>query len=197
MSHWDWMEDARAGIALLRRINSGDESAFREIEPLLKRIDDRDARHQAKQREKLARREKRAKIGRKNSGQFEIAPSHEGGVGFPASGIVLLRKDKVRLVWRSGGKYWSGIGTTSYAPADLDILEPSGWGVKSTSITDNHGRSLHGKRDLDNRLTVNLILKYRAAINKVFGENAAELVAAGGLKHTVVLGDTKSKRRES
>ena len=40
----------------------------------------------------------------------EIAPEREGGVDYGAKGKVLFRYGKVRVIWRSGGSVWAGIG---------------------------------------------------------------------------------------
>lgn len=186
MSAWDYLQDARASIALLRRLDAGDESAYKEIEPLLKLIDDRDAKHRAEYAAKQERREKRSAIGRKNSGQFQIAPSCENGVDHSASGIVLLQHtDGHRLVWRSGGCYTSG-QSRNYAPAELEIIRPY----------DDHNRvpmhltnNFNNPRSNESRLSTALIMKYREKIDAVFGEGAAE--RASKLKSTIVIGKIK------
>lgn len=188
MSHWDYLKDAKAGIALLRRLDNGDESAYKEIEPLLKRIDDRDAAHVKADQEKRERSAKRRQGDRKLSGKFTLAPSSENGVNYSASGIVLLQKGETRLVWRSGGNYWSGI-RQAYAPADLEILYPhDGYSlnqVRSTDLTSHHSRKLDGDRTYVAKLSKKLVMEHAAKIDEVFGAGAAERAAE--LKGTVTL----------
>lgn len=180
MSSWDYLQDARAGIALLRRIEAGDETAFREIEPLLKRLDDRDAKHRTAEQEKLERSARRRQGDRKLSGRFKIAPSNDGGIAHSASGIILIEKGGTWLVWRSGGNYWSG-RQQHYGAAELEIRWPS---VNSQNrmpgrLTDNFNSGVPCK------LSKALVLKYTDRIDEVFGAGAA--AQAAELKGTVIL----------
>lgn len=188
MSHFDYLRDARSAIALLRRLDAGDEAAYKEIEPLIKRIDERDGKRRVTEEAKQAARVKRSTSGRKNSGAFEIAPASEAGVDYGATGLILLRKGPVRLVWRSGSKYFSGIGRQAYAPADLDIMTPpvgkhGRWVCED--LTKHHKSKLEGERVGIVRLTKALVLSHRQRIDEVFGPGAAERAAE--LKQTVIL----------
>lgn len=180
-------------ISLLRRIDAGDEKAYAEVADFLKRVDEEndeirkrldaeDRAREKRERDREAAR-KRSRIG---SGKFEIAPSHEKGCDYGAEGIVLLRNKTHRLVWRNGSKYWSGIGSSSYAPADLSIMLPSGHGTQTVELTENHMKALRGKDySATRRLSAKVVLMFRKQIDVVFGEGAAE--RASKLEGTVVL----------
>lgn len=185
MSHSDYLHDASDAIDLLRRIDRGDEAAFREIRPLLDRMDGREARRLTLESEQRDRSAKRKAAMRLHSGRFEIAKAYEDGVSYCAAGIVLLRNSTHRLVWRSGGTYFSGRGTRNYAPADLDILGPrrGGW-PNTTGLTLNHR---HGTTC---RLSRELVIKHAQAIDAVFGEGSA--VQAAKLERTVVVPDPEN-----
>lgn len=170
-----------AAIELLRRIHSGDEAAFREIEPLLAEIDKYGAARKKEREDKAERRSKKMLGGRKNSGRFEIARQIENGVDHSASGIVLIRKGDMRLVWRSGGNYFSGRGQQSYAPAELELMKPDG---RSGKITDNWRKS-HDGRETESHLSKALLLKYEAKIDAVFGAGATRKAAL--INRTLVL----------
>lgn len=170
------MIDGRNAVRILRRILAGEEKAWIEGEALVKAIDERDEKFKKEQEELQAKRDKRAKSGRMNSGKFEIAPRVEGGVDYSAAGIVLARKGELRLVWRSGGSYFSGRGRTAYAPAELEVL---GLDRTSTSLTNHFNK---GKAQ---RLTPALIRQYRAQIDKYFGPGTSKKVEP--LEATVVL----------
>lgn len=53
----------------------------------------------------------------------EIAPDREGGIDFGAKGKVLFKYGKIRVVWRSGGSCWAGVGMErSTFHAQLEII---------------------------------------------------------------------------
>ncbi len=187
MRDYQWLKDAAIGIDLLRRIESGDEAAFKEINPLLARIDKRATDGVAAESAAAQRRAKRLKSDRKLSGKFQIAPACENGVDHSASGIVLLQhSDGHRLVWRSGGYYTSG-QSRNYAPADLEIFRPK---RKMQPCMPKHlTNNLNNSRSEESRLSKRLVLKYRDEIDAIFGEGAAE--RAAGLTGTIVVGELK------
>lgn len=189
---WEWLEDAGKAIELLRRIDNGDEKAYAEIEPLLKKLDKREADKRQEEERVQQAKVKRATTGRKNSGLFEIAGRHEEGVDHGADGIVLLRKGKMRLVWRYASHYWSSMmEPNAYAPPDLEVLYPKeeranrGNSYLPGQITDYHRQKLAGKDIGRVRLTSALILEHASKIDKVFGKGSA--AHAAELKKTVVL----------
>lgn len=174
----------RVALKLLRRVNDGDETALKEVEAFINALDEKDV-WAAQQRAALrARSEKRRTSGRKNSGRFEIAPANEGGIAWSASGIVLLKKDGIRLVWRSGGNYWSS-RTQSYGPAELTIIYPTPKRGHATykDVTDNFTLAHKGGK-VESRLSRALIEKYAPKIDEVFGPGAAAKIS---LKHTIEL----------
>jgi len=180
-------------IALLRRMaksTSRPDVARAEARELLADIDKANAEFRSQRKDAQERREKRAKGGRKGSGKFEIAPANEGGCNHGATGIVLMRKGALRLVWRSGSKYFSGIGSQSYAPADLEILVPRE--TVPERVTEFHARSLRGEK-VTARLTGALILEHREQIDAAFGKGTA--AQAAELKGTVLLPETAVKGR--
>lgn len=170
-------ERGAKALELLRRLLDGDEKAWIEGEEFLKKVDEQHSAAEKTRADKEARKKKRQTSGRKASGLFDIAPRVEHGVDYSADGIVLLRRGDLRLVWRSGGKYFSGIGQQGYGPAELEILFPDR--CMSTTLTDHH------RNNKSQRLSRALVLHYEKEIDEVFGEGAAKQAAK--LKGTVRL----------
>lgn len=52
-------------------------------------------------------------------------PRHENGVDFGRVRHVLAKHGDREVWWTPGGKYWSGIGMQSYAPASLELVDMS------------------------------------------------------------------------
>lgn len=53
----------------------------------------------------------------------EIAPRLDDGVDHSAAGRVLVRAGHLRLVWRPGRTYYSGmLNPKAYAPAELEVI---------------------------------------------------------------------------
>lgn len=170
-------------IRLLTAINEGDDSVMPEIYTFLKTVKARQEAEALATSGKQVRQEKRKKGGRKNSGAFEIAPRYEGGCDYSSSGLVLARNGDLRLVWRSGAKFWADQMTGyTYTPGDLEVLNAKG--RTSAHITNNH-RSPGTK---DTRLSKALILRYAEKIDALFGPGTAEKVAP--LKATLLLDST-------
>lgn len=166
-------------IAILRAIDAGDESAFNRIAPLLARIDGAAKRHQATQEAATLRRTERSKRGRKHSGKFEIAKQLEDGCDHSTTGIVLLRHAGTghRLVWRSGAKFQSGIGQTSYGEAHLQILIPG--------KTMPRQLEWRPREAAPARLSKALLSHFAVAIDEVFGKGAT--VSALALERTIIV----------
>lgn len=180
---FDYKRDLSAAIKLLKRVNEGDDSVFKDIHPFLEVIRRRDEELAAARNAKETRRETRAKTGRKHSGLFEISPRYDKGSDFGAEGIVLARKGQLTLVWRYGSTYWASMFEPRvYAPGDLEV---HGEGVNRSAdyrnLTNNH-RTPNTK---DTRLTKALILRYADQINKVFDLAIADEIAK--LKKTVII----------
>lgn len=175
----DYLKDRKEALAMLRRIDDGDDSVLEAIRPFLKRIDARDSEEDARIAAKADAKRRRQSGGRMNSGNFEVEPRMMDGVDYGATGLVLARCGGIRLVWRSGSKYYSGIGVWRYAPACLEVMKPGN--RTGTDITDWRG---DGKKRF---LTKKIIMDHAASIDAHLGAGAAAAVAAGGLKATVVL----------
>ena len=187
-------EHGPEAIALLRRIDAGEEQAYAEVAPFLKRLDEQNEKTRAaldreeRDRDKRERdREAAKKRSRLGSGKFEIAKRQEHGCDYGAEGIVLLRNKTHRLVWRNGAKYWSGVGMpAAYAPADLMIMEPSGHGTSTVHLTDNHAKAIRGQDySATRRLSAKVVLMFRKQIDETFGKGSAERAAK--LEGTVVV----------
>lgn len=168
-------------INLLRRVNNGDETVLKEIDALLNYIDEEDAKLKEKEAKRKEALELKKTRGRKNSGAFEIAPRYENGVDYGNTGIVLLKNERCRLVWRSGSQYFAGIGCVAYAPSELVILMPPDGMTRNVKVTD-HFKDRGSKKY---RLSSKLVLQYKEKIDKIFGEGSTEKAAA--LKQTVIL----------
>ncbi len=96
----------------------------------------------------------------------EIAPRHEHGVDYGRDGTVLARFGDLRLVWRGGGKYWSGLQGNRYAPAALVVLE---------------GRTTKHRIHEGGRLSKKLIAQMHVwnKLEKAFGFHIAGHIAIG------------------
>lgn len=184
-SHLSHLQREHAtAIRLLTAINEGEDGVMPEIHAFLKLVKDRCAAEAMTKAGQEARHEKRKSGGRKASGLFEIAPRVEGGTDFGADGLVLARKDNLRLVWRSGSKFWADMMTGYvYTPGELLIMAvPQGRTRPETqNLTDNH----RSPNTPDTRLTRKLLERHAAAIDGAFGAGTAAAVA--GLKQTIVL----------
>lgn len=161
-------------VEILRRILNGDEKAWKEGEELIAEIDQSN-RHWARLRAEAAAQKQRHQTAlqrtRLHNGKFEVVSRSEGGVDHSAPGIILAVKGNARLVWRSGGRYWSSIGSYAYAPAELEIM---GEHRIPKKLTDHFQTRGHGKT---RRLSKQLILDHRGEIDKVFGVGATERIA--------------------
>lgn len=192
MKHADYMhmtavmaEHAKA-VQLLQAVSDGEEDVLPKIYAFLKSVAARKTAEQVRANVKSNNLEKRKKGGRKNSGAFEVCPRLESGADFGSTGLVLARKGNVRLIWRSGHKYWANMLEGSvYAPGNLVIMTSAEGhrrpGVES--LTQNH-RNAHEE---GTRLSRALIEKFATRIDEVFGQGAAERV--GALKETLVVPD--------
>ena len=62
----------------------------------------------------------------------EIAPRHEGGVDHSGTGKILVRFGQMRLVWRKGRFYYSGmLNPKAYAASQLEVTKVHGDGPRS------------------------------------------------------------------
>lgn len=182
MSLVDTIDAGARAVALLRRLIKPAErmAALHEAQRLLHSIDQRNKAKQETEAGKLERRHRRLKLGRDNSGLFEIAPAHdhENGVAHSSKGVILIRKGQTWLVWRYGGYFWSG-RARHYAPPELEIrFPPSRQHRMPGKITDHFG----GRAK---RLSKALMLRHVDQIDSVFGAGAT--AKAAKLKGTVVL----------
>lgn len=176
----------REMLALLRRLDAGDETAYKEIEPLLKSFDAADRAASKARDEKEARIEKRRTSGRLHSGAFEVIPRSHQGCDWGSPSVVLLKKGTLILMWNYGSKFWaSQMEPSVYTPGNLHIIDtgPRADRRDRIRITDNH-RDPGGP---DCRLSKALILRYAKQIDDHFGAGAAEKVATAGLKKTITL----------
>lgn len=86
----------------------------------------------------------------------EIAPQVEGGVDYSARGIVLVRAPAGKLVWRSGGKCWAGIG-----------MEPNYVGSQLHTIRKGH--TLEPELSRGGRLSRGRLTEHIGAIRERLG----------------------------
>lgn len=170
----------KTAIGLLKALNEGDDSVLPQVHTFLKSVAAREAAEVQARSSKAVKQEKRRTSGRKNSGNFEIAPREEGGVDYGNTGLVLARKGDIRLVWRTGHKFWADMMQGFvYTPGDLVVMNAKG--RADAHLTDNH-RSPGTK---DTRLTRKLIERHADKIDALFGAGAAARIAA--LTATVLL----------
>lgn len=183
MSYFDFLRERTDAIAILRRIDAGELNATAEIRSFLRRVDARCKAEEDAHSQRTAARERRAKIGRKQSGKFDIEPRVLDGTDHGNTGIILARNEKLRLVWRSGAMYFSGVGRQAYAAADLEVL---GYGGRiPVSITESQFKSRRGGW----RLSKALIMEFASSIDKHFGAGTAAAIAQAGLKTTLDLSE--------
>lgn len=186
MSLSDYLKERAVALGILRRLDAGDASAMEEVRPLLKKIDDRERVHQEEESQRVAKKERRQKSGRLNSGAFEVAPRVERGVDFGAKGLVLARKGTVRLVWRyAHTAYLNRLNGSVAASPSLEVLTEGGSLPKD--ITDSYRNTRRGGW----RLSRNLIMEYASQIDSFFGAGVAAQVSE--LKGTVVVEDNPAQ----
>lgn len=149
----------------LQRVSDGDEKVLPEIEAFLNECKEQEDRANVKREEQEQKRAKRATVGRKNSGKYRIAPRLDRGVDHSATGIILLEKGEDWLVWRSGGKYWSGISRQTYAPADLEIRRQN---FRDCIDLTRH----HADHKPAERLNADMLKRHQKKINEIFGPGA-------------------------
>jgi hypothetical protein len=176
-------EEHKEALRLLTALNEGDDSVMPAVHAFLKRVKDRQEAEAVARSAAEVKREKRKTAGRKNSDKFEVATRVEGGVDYGATGLVLARRGNLRLVWRSGAKFWADQLTGStYTPGELVIMEmPEGARRPRTyQLTDNHRKP----GTPDTRLSKKLLERYADRIDERFGAGAAVQIAS--LTQTVV-----------
>lgn len=166
---WNMHRDLNEALKLLERHRASDPS----IHEFLTLRERRVAAAQQKRREDEEAAQERKEAAKKRAQRFEQAPRHERGVDWGATGDVLIRSPKARLIWRRGGSYFAGIGQRGYAPAQLQIV-----------FADRRDQSL-SRSEEKARLGAKLLERHRAAIDEVFGRGATD--SALSLEGTVVL----------
>jgi hypothetical protein len=171
-------KEGRKAIAILERIDQGEDVPHVEIHELLKarkaRIEAWDLARSVKQ----AAKERRQNVGRAKSGKFEVAPRYENGTDFSAEGIILARMgDKYKLIWRYAGKHWSNLltGYVSHG-ASLELHQPG-----------PYSRNLPKDLLEGGRLTAKRIMEVAEKIDEIFGAGTAVQVAE--LKGTVTISE--------
>lgn len=95
----------------------------------------------------------------------------ERGVDHSREGKILVQKGKLKLVWRGGGTYWSGMQGNRYNPSSLSVT-----GIGN----DRVGKILHEA----GRLSSRVIASCAEEIDRIFGAGTAKHI---DLKKTLVL----------
>lgn len=177
-------EEHREALRLLTALNEGDDSVMPTVHAFLRRVKNRQTTEAVAKSVAEVKRDKRKTAGRKNSDKFEVAPRLEGGVDYGATGLVLARRGNLRLVWRSGARFWADSLTGyTYTPGELVFMVmPEGARRPQTfQLTDNHRKP----GTPDTRLSKKLLERYADKIDERLGSGVAAQVA--GLTQTVVL----------
>jgi hypothetical protein len=99
----------------------------------------------------------------------------ENGVDYGKPAKVLVEKGRYKLVWQPGGSYWSGMYSTRYSPATMQIRGIQG---RRTGLEIHEG----------GRLSRKLIAELGGVIDDHFGANTAALI---DVKATLVLPSNK------
>jgi len=112
----------------------------------------------------------------------EVAPILEDGTDYGADGKVLVRVGRVRLVWRKGRHYYSGVlNPNAYAAADLCVIpDPEGvhWAKRSGKEVFCGGR-----------LSLRRLRIHIGKIRELLGLSVSELDADQiDMKRTLVIG---------
>lgn len=102
----------------------------------------------------------------------------ERGVDHSREGKILIQKWKLKLVWRGGSTYWSGMDGIKYSPSSLSV---TGIG------TDRVGKILHEGGWLSSRV----VMSCAEEIDRIFGKGIAKHV---NLKKTLILDGTNGSR---
>ena len=100
-----------------------------------------------------------------------ILPQHDLGVDWGTKRKLICRIGDKQL-WHEGGcSYWSGIGNTSYSPANWCL----------------YGGTYRNKTSVDGRFSMKWVREHRDQINDFFGVDVVDTILKGKLKKTVVV----------
>ncbi len=109
-----------------------------------------------------------------------VRPQVEGGSDWGVEREVLVRLvEKVgpvkELWWQGGCRYWSGIGSQSYAKANLSLASPSSWAnMRTVGGSGTNCVELH-----EGRFSKAMLKQHAEKINDFFGADVAGLIQRG------------------
>lgn len=109
-----------------------------------------------------------------------LRPRIERGADWGAERKVLVRlmgdPGPVKEMWWTGGhKYWSGIGETSYARAELSLVLPGNF----SNDTTVGGPGSRKDKLCEGRFSDKVIKQHAEKINAFFGADVAGLIQRG------------------